>query len=143
MRRTVLELLALRRMLFVDILCAGCDSLGPGALDPARRAVETAWAARGDPPEFLKRDFEKNRLLFESAGLFASLWLLNSLAQATMDLEALAPTAAAIPADYVDAQMRFFTALEAQDRETAARTIGEFLTSQDEIVLATLGRDEK
>jgi DNA-binding FadR family transcriptional regulator len=143
LHRTVVELLALRRMLFVDILCDGCDSLAPGALDPARRAVENAWAAREDPLEFLQRDFEKNRLLFESAALFASLWLLNSLAQATIDLEALAPTAAAIPDDYVHGQMRFFAALEARDRETAARTIGEFLTSQDKIVLATLGQDEK
>lgn len=141
--RVAKEVLHLRRMLVSNVLCKDPRPLKKGDLDGARSAVQHAWEHRSDSIGFLRYDLEKTRLLFEASGKTASLWLINSIAEAYMDFAGSLPVSLVAPDDYVAVHMRFFAALEDNDPERAVKIASGFLEKHDADILAVLNSQER
>ena len=140
LRPVLLETLSLRHLLVTELLFRGGQPLRPGDLDPAREQVRLAMAAQDDLAAFLRHDLEKSRIVLEKRGLTATLWLLNSVADAVVHVAQTVPARLAVPRGYVAAHMKFFEALEAGDLEQAHTVIRRLFQRQDAAILAFLAR---
>ena len=60
--------------------------MGKGALSPAREAVRQAWDVRHDSATFAIQDREVIPIVLEVAGMYPSLWTVNSLAESYLDV---------------------------------------------------------
>ena len=134
----LLETLSLRHLLVTELLFRGGNRLRPGDLDAAREQVRLAIAAKDDLGGFLRHDLEKSRIVLEKRGLIATLWLLNSVADAVVHVAQTVPARLAVPAGYVAGHMKFFDALEAGDLERAHAVIRRLFQRQDAAILAFL-----
>src|SRR5262249_20575287 len=138
----VRDLLAVRRLVLVDILRLVAPRIVPGALDAARAAAARAFAARGDAALFLEEDFELVRALPLPVKLLPALWMLNGLARVYLDLARTIQGPAMVPDDYLATHTEIFAALEARDAETACAILSRYLESHDRRLLAALPQGE-
>lgn len=130
--------LALRRSLLVEMIERGAPRLAGRCLDRPRELVRRAWAQRADLVAFLQEDREVIPLLLEEAGLYASLWTLNSLADPYLKTMEVLLGRFTVPASYLPAMNTMIAALEIGDGVEAHRALGRFLDDLDESVRASL-----
>ena len=134
----VRDLLAVRRMVLVDILRLVAPRIVPGALAAARAAAERAFAARADLGTFLKEDFELVRAIPLAVRFLPALWMLNGMARVYLDLARTVQGPAMVPDDYLETYRTVFAALEARDAERAAAVLARYLEEHDRRLLAAL-----
>jgi DNA-binding FadR family transcriptional regulator len=134
----VKDLLAVRRLILVDVLRLVAPRVVAGALDPARAAAARAFAARGDLATFLREDFELVRAIPLAVRFLPALWMLNGLARVYLDLASTLQGPALIPADYLETYTAVFAALEAHDAERAAAVLARYLEHHDGRLIAAL-----
>lgn len=134
----VRDLLAVRRMVLVDILRLVAPRIVPGALAEARAAAERAFAARADLGTFLKEDFELVRAIPLAVRFLPALWMLNGMARVYLDLARTVQGPAMVPDDYLETYQTVFAALEARDAERAATVLARYLEEHDRRLLAAL-----
>jgi len=134
----VSDLLAVRRLILVDILRLVAPRIVPGALATARDAAARAWAGRGELGTFLKEDFELVRALPLAVKLFPALWMLNGLARVYLDLARTIQGPALVPEAYLETYDAVFAALEARDGERACAILAVYLEEHDRRLLAAL-----
>ncbi len=137
--RLVVDLLAVRRMVLLDILRLVAPRTTPGCLIEARAAARRAWAVRDDAGEFQRRDLELLREVMLSTRFLPALWMLNGLARVYLDLARTIGGVQVVPDDYVDSYERVFTALEARDADAACAALAAYLDNHDRRLFALLG----
>ncbi|MSP60092.1 MAG: FadR family transcriptional regulator [Myxococcales bacterium] len=137
--RMVLDLLALRRALFVDLLRVIGDRIDPTTLLAARAAVARAWGSRRDGPTFIREDIGAIRILVEGARFLPALWLLNGLGRVYEDIARALTGAATVPPDYLASYRAVFDALARRRTERACRALGHYLDRHDRRLIAALG----
>ena len=135
----VTDLLAVRRLVLIDILRLVAPRIVPGALVEARAAATRAFAARHDVATFLREDFELVRAIPYAVKLFPALWMLNGLARVYLDLARAVQGPALIPDDYLATYSAIFTALESLDADGASAILARYLEAHDRRLLAALG----
>jgi GntR family transcriptional regulator, transcriptional repressor for pyruvate dehydrogenase complex len=133
--RIVSDAFELRRALVLDVLSRAGRHLQPGALDPARRALELAVRARADRPAFLAADRRIIPTVLEAAGMWPSLWLLNSMASPYLAVVGAIGASAAVEPKYREAHLTTFTALEANDAEAARARFDKHLRAADRLMI--------
>jgi len=137
--RLVLDLLHVRRTIFVDIVGAMSDRLARAPLARARQTVQAAWDARADHGQFVRHDFDVLRALAEAADFLPGLWILNSFAPVYFEIADLVSAAGAIPANYLQSWDGFFAALAEGDGVLATERLDAYLRAHDTALLDTLG----
>src|SRR5262249_12631680 len=108
------DLLAVRRVLLVDILRLVAPRVPAAALPDLRAAAERAWAARGELAAFLRADFELVRAIPLAARFLPALWMLNALARVYLDLALSLPGAPLVPDGYLDSYRAVIDAIAAR-----------------------------
>lgn len=130
----VRDVLDTRRDLVLSLLArAAARSPRPGALDPARAAVEAAWARRSDPVDFAHLELAIYRAWLEACGLLASAWLVNSLSEVYVTASHLLPAfgLSGVPDEFVAAHLEMIRCLEAGDGAGARIALGGYLERRD------------
>jgi GntR family transcriptional repressor for pyruvate dehydrogenase complex len=135
----VRDLLAVRRLILVDIVRLVAPRIVPGSLVEARAAATRAFAARHDVAAFLREDFALVRAIPHAVKLFPALWMLNGLARVYLDLALTVQGPATVSDDYLATYQDIFAALENRDAEGAAAILGRYLEAHDRRLLAALG----
>ncbi len=131
MGRLITDMLNLRRSLLVEGTAYAVPRVSSEGLADARDLMERAWEARDDPPTFAKLDFAIYRRLFESAGMYPAVWMLNSVGRV---YENLAPTlgrAITPQAYYLQSIGGFLDAIEARDAELARERLAAHFGNVD------------
>ena len=137
--QVVKDILAVRRMVLIDLLRLVAPRTTPGSLAGARAAAARAWAVREDVALFQREDLDMLRQLLLSARLLPALWMLNGLVRVYLELARTVGKLAAVPDDYLDAYDRIFAALERHDPEAACAAMAGYLDHHDRRLLAALG----
>lgn len=136
----IVDLLAVRRTLFIDVLRRlGPRLHRPGALAVARAAVHRAWEVRDDVAAFVRHDFEAFRAVVEAAHFLPAVWMLNSLAGVYVEIARTLSGAAVAPPDYVETYDAVFDAFEAGRTALGCAALAAYLDRHDERLLAVLG----
>ena len=136
--RMLVDLLALRRALFVDIVRLVAARLPPNTTGTARHALDRAWAIRDQGASFQKEDFQVIRAVVESAGLLPALWVLNRVSGVYLEVAQTLSTAFKPPPDYHEAHTKFLDALDRNNADEACRLIGDYLERHDRGLVAAL-----
>jgi DNA-binding FadR family transcriptional regulator len=134
----VRDALDLRRSLMLDLIERAAGQLGGRRLDRTRKAVEQAWASRADAAAFARQERAVVPTVLETAGMHASLGLVNSLAEPYLAVIAAMAPRAPVPANYVAAHMAVLDALEAGDGAEARRCQSRYLDDLDRSLLKML-----
>jgi DNA-binding FadR family transcriptional regulator len=138
-RRMLLDLLALRRMLLVDVVRLVAGRIPPGGTAAARAQVALAASVRGAPATFVREDFKVMRLVVEAAGLLPALWMLNRMASVYREVAELIAGTLRVPDDYEAAATRYLDAIERGDGDGAAAALGEYLERHDRTFTRAMG----
>jgi DNA-binding FadR family transcriptional regulator len=133
------DLLAVRRMVLIDILRLVARRTTAGSLAGARAAARRAWEARHDIVTFQREDLEMLRAILLSARVLPALWMLNGLVRVYLDLARTVGSALIVPEDYLDSYEAVFAALERQDPDAACAALGAYLDHHDRRLMAALG----
>jgi len=136
--RMLVDLLALRRALFVDVVRLVASRLQPGGTAAARVALDRAWALREQGQAFQVEDFGVIRAVVEGAGLLPALWVLNRISGVYLDVAQTLSTAFKPPPDYYESHTKFLDALDRADGEAAARHVGDYLERHDRALVSAL-----
>ena len=136
--RAVTDVLAIRRLLFLDVIRLVAPHVQPAALDAARAAVHRAWAVRDDHGAFVHEDFKMVRAIAVAGRFLPAIWVLNKIATVYFELASTIATPSTAPDGYVPVWMRVIDALAARDGDTAARVLAEYLTEHDRNLLTAL-----
>jgi GntR family transcriptional regulator, transcriptional repressor for pyruvate dehydrogenase complex len=136
--RMLVDLLALRRALFVDVIRLVAARLGPGDTVATRAALDRAWALRGQPHAFQREDFQVIRAVCEAAGLLPALWVMNRVAGVYLEVADAISTSFAPPPDYHEAHSRFLDALDAGDADAACAIVADYLERHDRALVSAL-----
>ena len=134
----VSDALGLRRSLVLEFMGRVAGRVRPGALDPAREVVDRAWAVRDDPNDFAVTDWEVIPVVVELAGMYPSLWALNSLAECYIGVMGTVVISIKIPESYVPAHLAVFDAQERGDAHRARKEMGRYLNELDEAIIGSL-----
>jgi len=134
------DVLELRRAIMIAMLGLAAGRVSPGALGGARAAATAAWEARSTPRDFVEKEIELVRALFETAEIWPALWLFNSQAALYRELAVLAITHVPIPSDYTDRYHRLCDAIEAGNAEASRRIAGELMLPFDATLTTMLAR---
>ena len=137
--RILVDLLAMRRALIVDLYELTAGRVPRGGLDGVRRTVERAWAARDHLGQFLREDFEIQRALLRAADFLPPLWLLNSIADPYFSLAEMLAGTAPLPAEYRRVYERALDAVDRGNGRAAARVMDGYFESYDKKLRAALG----
>jgi GntR family transcriptional repressor for pyruvate dehydrogenase complex len=136
--RMLVDLLALRRALFVDIVRLVSTRIQPGGTAAARHALDRAYALRDQGAQFQKEDFQVIRAVVEGAGLLPALWVLNRVSGVYLEVAMTLSTAFKPPSDYHESHVRFLDALEKGKGEEAANIVADYLERHDRSLVAAL-----
>jgi GntR family transcriptional regulator, transcriptional repressor for pyruvate dehydrogenase complex len=136
--RMLVDLLALRRALFVDIIRLVAARIQPGGTTAARHALDRAYALRDQGAQFQKEDFQVIRAVVEGAGLLPALWVLNRVSGVYLEVAMTLSTAFKPPSDYHESHVRFLDALEKGKGEEAANIVADYLERHDRSLVAAL-----
>jgi DNA-binding FadR family transcriptional regulator len=134
----LVDLLALRRALFVDIVRLVSTRIQPGGTAAARHALDRAYALRDQGAQFQKEDFQVIRAVVEGAGLLPALWVLNRVSGVYLEVAMTLSTAFKPPSDYHESHVRFLDALEKGRGEEAANIVADYLERHDRSLVAAL-----
>lgn len=129
--------LELRRSLVLDLVGRAAGRVARGALDGARAVVRAAWAKRGDARAFVPLDRELLPHVLEAAGMWPSLWLINSLAPSYLAAVGGITQHLAVPAPYEHAHLTMLDAIEAGDGPRARAVFGAYLDELDRALVAS------
>lgn len=132
------DAIELRRGLAVSLTERAAERMRPGALATSRRLLAEAWDARHDPDEFVRRDVLVFASYLDAAGMFASLWLTNTLSEAYVAFLTAFQGIADVPDDYVEANTRVIDALERGDGALARERMIALLERVDARMVARL-----
>jgi GntR family transcriptional regulator, transcriptional repressor for pyruvate dehydrogenase complex len=135
----VKDLLAVRRMVLIDLLGLVASRTTPGSLAGARAAARRAWESRHDIAAFQREDLELLRAILLSARFLPALWMLNGLVRVYLDLARTVGGALVVPEDYLEAYDRILAALERHDGAAACEAMSRYLAHHDRRLLAALG----
>jgi DNA-binding FadR family transcriptional regulator len=133
------DLLAVRRMVLIDILGLVAGRTTAGSLAGARAAARRAWEARHDAAVFQREDLEMLRAMLLSARFLPALWMLNGLVRVYLDLARTVGSALVVPEDYLDSYEAVFAAIERNDAAAACAALGAYLDHHDRRLLRALG----
>jgi GntR family transcriptional regulator, transcriptional repressor for pyruvate dehydrogenase complex len=136
--RMLVDLLALRRALFVDVVRLVALRVQPGGTAAARAALDRAWALREQGPAFQREDLAVIRGVVEAAGLLPALWVLNRVAGVYLEVAETLSTSFRPPADYHEAHSTFLDALDRGDGDAACATISDYLERHDHALVTAL-----
>ncbi len=136
--RMMVDLLALRRALIIEVVRLVAPRTTPAGTAAARAALVRAWAVRDQHARFQEEDFQIMRAVVEGAGFLPAVWLLNRLSGVYLDCARAMSGAFKAPADYLEAHGRFLDALERNDGETACHTIADYLERHDQALVSAL-----
>lgn len=128
--RILLDLLAVRRAVVLEVIRLTAGRVPPGGTTGARAAMARAWSLRGTP-QYAAEDFEVMRQIAEAARFTPGLWLLNRFYALWLSTADELRFAVHPPDDYVAVHTRFFDLVEARDPEAACRLMGEYLDRHD------------
>src|SRR5262249_52278093 len=132
------DLLAVRRVLLVDVLRLVAPRLPADALDRLRAIAERAWSERAALGPFLRADFELVRATPPEARSLPALWMLNGLARVYLDLAASIQGPAMVPDTYLQTYRAVFDAIAAGAPDRACALLGTYLEEHDRRLLGHL-----
>jgi DNA-binding FadR family transcriptional regulator len=135
----VRDILAVRRMVMIDLLRLVAPRTTPGSLAGARAAAGRAWAARADIAAFQREDLDMLRQLLLAARLLPALWMLNGLVRVYLELARTVGQLGSVPDDYLESYEAIFAALERHDADAACAGLARYLDHHDRRLLAALG----
>jgi GntR family transcriptional regulator, transcriptional repressor for pyruvate dehydrogenase complex len=139
--RIVLDLLAMRRAVALEVVRLTVSRIPKGGTAGARSAMARAWSVR-DTAAFVREDFEVMRQISEAARFTPGLWLLNRISRLWIDAATEIKFALHPPDDYVPMYTKFFDLIEGGDTGGAIATLNEYLDRHDAVLakaLAVLG----
>ncbi len=136
--RMLLDLLALRRAIFRDVIKLVAPRMKPGATLHARAALARAWSARTNPATFPYEDFSVIRAVVENAGFIPAVWMLNRISGVYLEIAETVAGAAKIPDDYLEVHTRLLDALDRGDGEVAEQSIADYLERHDKGLIEAL-----
>src|SRR5262245_50842536 len=132
------DLLAIRRILLLDIVRFLGPRLRGGSLDAARAALRRAWDAREDTPTFVHLDFDVLRTVAEAAAFLPATWLLTGLVAVYEPVARVLSGITTVPDVYVPSYDEVMDALEAGRIEHACYTLSRYFDLHDARLLAAL-----
>ncbi|HSD87936.1 MAG TPA: GntR family transcriptional regulator [Kofleriaceae bacterium] len=135
--RILLDMLAIRRALVLEVIKLTASRIPKGGTAPARAAMARAWSMR-DTPSYAREDFEVMRQIAEGARFTPGLWLLNRISKLWMDSAGELRFAVKPPEDYVAVHSKFFDQLEAGEPDAAYKTMAEYLDRHDSALAKAL-----
>jgi len=136
--RMLVDLLALRRALFVDVIRLVAVRMSPGGTSQARAALDRAWALRDQAVAFQREDFQVIRSVVEAAGLLPALWVLNRVSGVYLDVADTVSVAFKPPADYHESHTRFLDELDRGNGEAACTIVQDYLERHDRSLTTAL-----
>ncbi|HEY0194312.1 MAG TPA: GntR family transcriptional regulator [Kofleriaceae bacterium] len=136
--RMLLDVLAMRRAVVVEIVRYTTSRVPKGGTAGARAAMARAWSMR-EQPSYAREDFEVMRTIVEVAQFTPGLWLLNRMADVWFDAAATIRFALRPPDDYVAVYTRFFDLIEAGEADAAATLLTDYLERHDAKLVGALG----
>src|SRR4051812_38406728 len=139
--RILLDMLAVRRALVLEVIKLTGARIPKGGTAPARSAMARAWSLR-DTPAYAREDFEVMRQIAEAARFTPGLWLLNRISKLWFDAAGELQFAIRPPDDYVAVHSKFFDLLEDGKAEEASTLMANYLERHDQKLakaLAVLG----
>lgn len=136
--RMLVDLLTLRRMLFVDVVRLVAARIQPGGTVSARAALERAWALRDAGAAFQREDFGVIRGVVEAAGLLPALWVLNRVSSVYLEVAETLSGQFKPPADYHEAHTKFLDALDRGDADAAVAIMSDYLERHDSKLVSSL-----
>lgn len=128
--RILIDLLAIRRAVVLEVIRLTGSRIPKGGTAPARAAMARAWSLR-DTPQYAVEDFEVMRTLAEAARFTPGLWLLNRFAKLWMDAASVLRFAVRPPDDYVAVHGKFFDLIESGDSGAACALMSDYLDRHD------------
>jgi DNA-binding FadR family transcriptional regulator len=131
----VRDAMDLRRALLLELLGRAARPLAGTRLEEPRRWVDRAWACREDLPAFFVADREVLPLTLEAAGMLASLWTLNALADSYLGVMAVVGQRLVVPPGYRDDHEAVLQALEGGDAARARERFEGYLGALDAAIL--------
>ena len=128
--RILLDLLAVRRAVVIEVIKLTATRIPKGGTAPARAAMARAWSLR-ETPSYAREDFEVMRQIAEAARFTPGLWLLNRLAKLWFEAAGELQFAIRPPDDYVATHSKFFDLLEDGKSEEASDLMTAYLDRHD------------
>jgi DNA-binding FadR family transcriptional regulator len=135
--RILLDLLAIRRALVLEVIRLTATRIPKGGTQHARAAMARAWALR-DSPTYVREDFEVMRAVAEAARFTPGLWLLNRMSQLWLDAADELRMVLRPPDDYVAVHSKFFDLIEVGDADAAVALMSAYLDRHDSKLSAAL-----
>ncbi len=132
------DALEIRRDLVQTILERAAPRLKGRHLEEERDIVSRAWTARKDVAAFLKADRRLIPAISEHAGMYVSVWLINSLAETYINSLLLIKEALQVPSTYRDKMLAMLGALERGDGPGAQRLMASYLEDINAAIVAAL-----
>jgi DNA-binding FadR family transcriptional regulator len=136
--RMLVDLLALRRCLFVDVIRLVAVRIQPGGTVAARAALDRAWALRDAGTAFQREDFQIIRAVADAAGLLPALWVLNRIAGVYLEVAESLTGAFKPPPDYHESHSKFLDALDRGDGDAACEIVNDYLERHDRNLVSAL-----
>ena len=129
--QTVVDVLALRRSLLVQLIPLAVGRLESDDFEKAKAAAQRAWDLRADSAAFAKADFDISRVLLEGAKLLPALWMLNRMQSVYVEIARSLAGALLAPDNYLEVHHEFLAALEKRDSIAATSIMTEYLEAHD------------
>jgi GntR family transcriptional repressor for pyruvate dehydrogenase complex len=136
--RMLVDLLSLRRALFVDVIRLVATRVQPGGTSAARAALDRAWALRDGGHAFQREDFQIIKTIAEAAGLLPALWVLNRIAGVYLEVADSLSGTFKPPADYHASNSKFLDAVDKGDGDAAAAIMADYLERHDRSLVSAL-----
>jgi DNA-binding FadR family transcriptional regulator len=129
----------LRRSVVLDGIERSARHLKKGSLGRAREelAAAVAAAASGDREAFLRADIRIIPTILETARMYPSLWLFNSMAEPYLAVVGVVGTRARPDPKYQSAHEATLDALEARDGARARARFAAHLRASDKLMIAS------
>ena len=137
--RILVDILALRRALLLEVLRQAARRIEPTGIAAAREAAARAWEHRENALEHAREDLDVLRLLVENAGYTPGLWALNRIATIWLDLVGALQAMMRAPEDYVETYTRFFDLIAAGDPSAAFEQMTAYLDRHDAALISAAG----
>ncbi len=135
--RILLDLLAIRRALVLEVIRLTAPRIDKGGTSAARSAMARAWSQR-DQPTYVREDFQIMRAIAEAARFTPGLWLLNRMSELWMNAADELRMVLRPPDDYVEVHTKFFALVEAHDADAAVELMSAYLERHDAKLSAAL-----
>jgi GntR family transcriptional repressor for pyruvate dehydrogenase complex len=136
--RMMVDLLALRRALIIEVVRLVAPRTTAAGTAAARAALSRAWALRDSHTRFQEEDFQVMRAIVEGAGFLPAVWMLNRLSGVYLEVARAMSGTFKPPGDYLEAHGKFIDALDKNDGDTACKTIADYLERHDRALVSAL-----